>query len=47
MLVPNIVNISFGRGVGYVFEEEKFEEEITSISATQIRKRLREKGKLK
>ena len=28
MLVPNIVNISYGRGVGYTFEEEVFEEEI-------------------
>ena len=25
MLVPNIVNITFGRGVGYVFEEEVFD----------------------
>ena len=25
MLVPNIVNITYGRGVGYVFEEEVFE----------------------
>ena len=24
MLVPNIVNISYGRGVGYTFEEEVF-----------------------
>ena len=46
MLVPNIVNITYGRGVGYVFEEEVFDEHITSISATKIRKELREKGKL-
>ena len=46
MLVPNIVNISYGRGVGYVFEEEVFDESITSISATKIRKKLREKGEL-
>ena len=26
MLVPNIVNISYGRGVGYVFEQEVFDE---------------------
>ena len=44
MLVPNIVNISYGRGVGYVFEEEVFEEDITKISGTNIRKKLREKG---
>ncbi len=46
MLVPNITNISYGRGVGYKFEEEVFEEEISSISATKIRASLREKGEL-
>ena len=47
MLVPNIVNISYGRGVGYVFEEEVFDDSINSISATKIRKKLRDEGKLK
>ena len=46
MLVPNITNISYGRGVGYVFEEEIFDEETTSISATKIRAELRKKGEL-
>ena len=46
MLVPNIINITYGRGVGYKFEEEVFEEEISSISATKIRASLREKGEL-
>ena len=46
MLVPNITNITYGRGVGYKFEEEVFEEEISSISATKIRASLREKGEL-
>ena len=46
MLVPNVVNISYGRGVGYVFEEEVFEESITDISATKIRKEMRETGNL-
>ena len=46
MLVPNITNITYGRGVGYKFEEEVFKEEISSISATQIRANLREKGEL-
>ena len=46
MLVPNIVNITYGRGVGYVFDEESFDESISSISATKIRKELREEGKL-
>jgi|TARA_E500000178_G_C16940647_1_gene716217 hypothetical protein len=46
MLVPNIVNITYGRGVGYKLEEEVFDESITSISATKIRKELRDKGEL-
>jgi hypothetical protein len=46
MLVPNVVNITYGRGVGYKFEEEVFEESITDISATKIRKDMRDKGKL-
>ena len=46
MLVPNITNISYGRGVGYAFEEETFDDEPHSISATKIRKELREKGEL-
>ena len=44
MLVPNITNITYGRGVGYVFEEEVFDESITSISATEIRKKMRDHG---
>ena len=31
MLVPNIVNITYGRGVGYSFEEETFDKSITEI----------------
>ena len=46
MLVPNIVNITYGRGVGYVFEEEIFEKSITNISATKIREKLRKDGEL-
>ena len=46
MLVQNIVNITYGRGVGYSFDEEIFDKSITSISATKIRKKLREEGKL-
>ena len=46
MLVPNIVNISYGRGVGYVFEEEVFEDSVTNISATKIREKLRQDGEL-
>ena len=46
MLVPNIVNITYGRGVGYVFEEESFSDSITSISATKIREKMRQDGDL-
>lgn len=38
MLVPNITNITYGRDVGYKIEQESFDETITSISATKIRK---------
>ena len=46
MLVPNITNITYGRNVGYIFEEESFDDEISSISATKIRDDLRNKGEL-
>ena len=47
VLVPNITNICYGRGVGYKIEEVVLDEEIQKISATKIRKEMREKGKLK
>jgi GTPase SAR1 family protein len=40
LLVPNIVNITYGRKVGYTIEEEVFDESITSISATAIRESM-------
>jgi hypothetical protein len=40
MLVPNIVHIGWGRGVGYTSGEETFDESITNISATKIRKEM-------
>ena len=46
MKVPNIVDISYGRGVGYTFTEHDLGEEVHSISATDIRAKLREEGKL-
>jgi hypothetical protein len=39
-LVPNIVNITYGRDVGYKIEQEVFDDAIHSISATKIRKEL-------
>jgi len=47
MLVPNITNITYGRGVGYTFDEEVFDDEVTSISATKIRSEMRKDGRLK
>jgi hypothetical protein len=39
-VVPNIVHIGWGRGVGYTSGEETFDEAITDISATKIRREL-------
>ena len=39
-VVPNIVHIGWGRGVGYTSGEEYFDENVTSISGTQIRKKM-------
>ena len=46
MKVPNIVDISYGRGVGYTFTEHDLGEKIHSISATEIRAQMREEGTL-
>lgn len=46
-LVPNITNITYGRGVGYKIEQESFDSDIEAISATNIRKNLRDEGKIK
>ena len=46
MVVPNIVDISYGRGVGYTFTEHDLGKDIHDISATSIRKQMREDGKL-
>ena len=46
ILVPNITNISYGRGVGYKIEEVVLPENNQNISATKIRKEMRKKGQL-
>jgi hypothetical protein len=46
MRVPNIVDISYGRGVGYTFTEHDLGEEIHNISATKIKAKMREEGEL-
>ena len=45
--VTNITNITYGRGVFYKIEQETFDSEIESISATKIRENLRNEGKIK
>tara|TARA_B100000686_G_scaffold345336_1_gene429744 strand:- start:270 stop:1052 length:783 start_codon:yes stop_codon:yes gene_type:complete len=47
VLVPNITNICYGRGVGYKIEEIVLPEKIQKISATKIRADMRKKGILK
>lgn len=37
IVVPNIVNVTYGRDVGYKIEQETFDDKIHSISATKIR----------
>ena len=39
-VVPNIVNITYGRDVGYRIEQETFDDAVHDISATKIRKSL-------
>jgi len=39
-IVPNITNITYGRDVGYKIEQEQFDDSITKISGTKIRKEL-------
>jgi adenylylsulfate kinase len=40
LVVPNIVHIGWGREVGYTMQQEVFDEQIHSISATKIRKEM-------
>lgn len=39
-VVPNVVNITYGRDVGYKIEQEVFDDVTHSISATKIRKEM-------
>ena len=45
-IVPNITNITYGRSVGYSIEQEVFDEDTHSISATKIREQMRADGEL-
>ena len=44
--VPNIIDISYGRGVGYTFTQHDLGKKIHAISATKIRKKMRFDKKL-
>ena len=46
IIVPNVVDISYGRGVGYTFTEHDLGKEIHNISATKIREQMRKECKL-
>ena len=46
MFVPNVVNITYGRKVGYAIEQETFDEATHAVSATEIRQKMREEGTL-
>lgn len=46
LLVPNIVDIAYGRGVGYTFTQHDLGKDIHDISATKIRAEMRQNGEL-
>jgi len=45
--VPNITDISYGRGVGYTFTQHDLGKKIHEVSATSIRAGMRKNGQLK
>jgi nicotinamide mononucleotide adenylyltransferase len=46
IVVPNIVDISYGRDVGYTFTKHELTDELHDISATKIRAEMRNSGQL-
>ena len=46
MIIPDIESVNYGRGVGYDIIEHEPPKEIGEISATKIRKKMREDGVL-
>ena len=46
IIIPDIESVNYGRGVGYKIEEIVLPEDIQKISATNIRKKMREDGEL-
>ena len=45
-IVPNILNITYGRDVGYKIEQEVFDDATHAISATKVREQMRKDGQL-
>ena len=45
--IPDIESVNYGRGVGYEINEFVPPKEIGEISATKIRKKMRDSGELK
>lgn len=46
IIIPDICSVEFGRGVGYDIIEHIPPSEISDISATKIREKMKEEGKL-
>lgn len=46
MIIPDIESVNFGRGVGYDIIEHIPPQEVSEISATKIREKLKKEGKL-
>ena len=46
IIIPDIESVNYGRGVGYEVIEHAPPEDIKEISATKIRKQLRDEGKV-
>jgi nicotinamide mononucleotide adenylyltransferase len=46
IIIPDIESINYGRGVGYDVIEHIPPQDIKEISATKIRQKLRDEGKL-
>lgn len=46
MIIPDIESVNFGRGVGYDIIEHIPPQEVSEISATNIREQMRQEGKL-
>ena len=46
IVIPDIESVNYGRGVGYEIIEHEVPESISEISATKIREKLRQEGKL-